>query len=252
MNALTGLGVLVTRPEAQGRTLIARLRSAGAEVWSLPAIEIHPLPAAEPDDDPASPGWIVFISANAVEHGAHLIAARPARRLAAVGPATAAALAAAGHPVDLTPAEGFDSEHLLASPPFASVAGSDVLIVRGRGGRELLADTLRARGATVRYAEVYERRRARPTTQALGEVEDALRRGAIDVVTATSTELLTNLLELLSPAGRAMLANVAILAGGQRIAAAAQAAGCAGPLLVATGADDDRLLDALADWHRHT
>ena len=252
MTALTGLGVLVTRPEAQGRALAARLRLAGARVWSLPAIEIHPLPRAEPGDDPSATGWLVFVSVNAVEHGAHLIASRPGCRLAAVGPATAAALVAAGHPVDLTPAQGFDSEHLLASPPFESVAGSEVLIVRGRGGRELLAETLRSRGATVRYAEVYERRRSRPTAEALGDVEDALRRGDIQVVTATSAELLTNLRELLSPAGRAQLAKTAILAGGKRIAAAARAAGCEGPLVIAASPDDDGLMDALAHWQRHT
>lgn len=252
MNPLEGLGVLVTRPEHQGRTLEARLEAAGARVHRLPAVTIEPLACEAQIDAATEPAWVVYVSANAVRHGVQLLAGCRGARIAVVGPATAAALATAGHHVSLVPAQGYDSEHLLASPEFAAVAGQVILIVRGRGGRELLADTLRARGARVQYAEVYERRRACPAPAVLAAIEAAWGRGEIDVVTATSVELLAALQALLDPAGRALLARTAILAGGARIAAAARASGCAGPILVATRPDDAGLLEALAEWWRHT
>ena len=64
---------------------------------------------------------------------------------AGYGGTTAAALLAAGRPADFTAAKA-DSEGLLADPAFADVAGRRILIVRGVGGRELLARSLRARG----------------------------------------------------------------------------------------------------------
>jgi len=76
------------------------------------------------------------------------------------------------------------------------VAGKRILIFRGRGGREQLAKTLRARGAEVDYAEVYERRR--PTTDS-GALNEALRTGTIDVIVITSSEALDNLLAIAEP-----------------------------------------------------
>ena len=60
--------------------------------------------------------------------------------------------------------DGFDSEALLALPEMRDLAGKRVVIFRGDGGRELLGDTLIARGAIVEYAECY--RRSKPTSDA--------------------------------------------------------------------------------------
>jgi uroporphyrinogen-III synthase len=78
----------------------------------------------------------------------------------AVGPGTARALQAHGLDSIITP-DGQDSEALLALPQLADVAGKRVVIVRGVGGRALLADTLRARGAQVDFMECYRRMRPR-------------------------------------------------------------------------------------------
>ena len=102
---------------------------------------------------------------------------------------------------------GYDSEHLLASPEFAHVQGQRILIVRGGGGRELLAEQLTARGAEVAYAEVYDRRCAVPIPGAVAAVEAEWSRGEIQVITATSGELLRCLFEILSPDGRDLLAR---------------------------------------------
>ena len=78
--------------------------------------------------------------------------------IAVIGPATAKAVAAAGRVVNIQPADGFDSEHLLAEERLQDVAGRRVRIIRGSDGRELLADELKRRGASIDYLSVYERR----------------------------------------------------------------------------------------------
>ena len=256
MAALEGLGVLVTRPEAQAGPLARRLASAGARVYRLPAVEVEPREDRARQRAALGPidrfHWIVFISANAVRFGSALLEGRRDLRLAAVGPATAAALNHAGYRVALVPRGGFDSEHLLASPEFGHVQAQRVLIVRGGGGRELLAEQLMARGAEIAYAEVYDRHCARPVPGAVAAVEAEWGSGSIDVVTATSGELLRCLYEILSPAGRALLAATALLVGGARIGAVARQIGAHGPLIVAARPDDDALVDALFEWRRHT
>jgi uroporphyrinogen-III synthase len=256
MTPLAGLGVLVTRPEPQAAPLCRAFEESGARVFRLPAIDI-----VATDDRPqlrASLGpidrfhWIVFISTNAVRFGTFLLDGRHPPKIAAVGPATAAAVANAGFSVSLVPADGFDSEALLASPEFGNVSGCRVLIVRGDGGREVLGDELRRRGAEVVYAEVYARCCARPAPGVLPAVEQAWSEGRIHVVTATSAELLRCLVEILSPDSRMRLRASVLLAGGTRIADAARAMGHEGEIVVARGADDASLTDALIDWRRHT
>jgi uroporphyrinogen-III synthase len=256
MAPLEGLGVLVTRPEPQAGPLARRLADHGARVYRLAAIELTPRADFAAQRAAVGPidryQWVVFVSAAAVRYGVSLLEERRDVPLAAVGPATAAALNHAGHRVSLVPAAGYDSEHLLASPPLQHVAGQRILVVRGGGGRELLADTLAARGAEVVYAEVYERRCAHPVPGAVEAVEAEWRAGAIDVVTATSVELLRCLYEILSPAGRELLARATVVAGGPRIAAAAREIGIAGPSIVAARPDDAGIVDALLEWRRHT
>jgi uroporphyrinogen-III synthase len=255
VSALAGLGVLVTRPEPQAAPLSLLLEEAGARVFRLPAIDIVPIadrPVLRAALGPLDRfHWVLFVSANAVKHGAFLLEGRRNPALAAVGPATAAALENAGHRVSLVPPGGFDSESLLATPELTNVARSRVLIVRGEGGRELLGDELRRRGAEVQYAEVYTRRCARPVLGAVPAVESAWVAGQIDVVTATSAELLRCLVEILTPAGRALLRGSVLLAGGARIADAARRMGHEGEIVVARAADDASLMDALVEW-RHT
>jgi uroporphyrinogen-III synthase len=114
-------------------------------------------------------------------------------RAAAVGAGTAAALRARGVQQVLAPPAGGDSESLLALPAMQQVSGQRVLVFRGLSGRELLADTLRARGAHVEYVECY--RRVRPAADP-EPLRVRLRRGELNAVTAASGEALVNLLEL--------------------------------------------------------
>ncbi len=194
---LAGVGVLVTRPEHQAGPLVAAIEAAGGRALRFPAIEVEPLPAATVEAEAAGlqvPDIAIFVSTNAVQHG---LGYAGAPRIAAVGPATAAAVEAAGGRVDIRPQAGFDSEHLLAEPELKNVAGKVVRIIRGQSGRELLADALRERGATVEYLAVYSRRAPQPDAAALTELESAWRSGDIDAVTIMSVETLVNLVAIL-------------------------------------------------------
>jgi uroporphyrinogen-III synthase len=215
MAPLTGVGVLVTRPQAQAAELTHLLANAGARVLHLPTLETRERPDRAALRAALGPidryHWIIFISANAVRHGVSLLGERRDLPLAAVGPATASALRAAHQTATLVATAGFTSEHLLAKPELDEVAGKRILIVRGIGGRDVLSLTLRQRGAEVTIAEVYERTLARPPPGAVAAVERDWAAGLIDAVTATSGDVLRGLIELLTPDGRSYLQRAPLL-----------------------------------------
>src|SRR5262249_4796592 len=133
----------------------------------------------------------IFVSPNAVEYGVPDPRRWPTRLAAfGPGPGTAEALAAAGIADVRIPTTTFDSEGLLALPELDDVRGKRVLILRGEGGREHLADALRARGAHVDAIACYRRAQPRSGVTGLAEAFDT---GAIDAVTITSSEAVDNL-----------------------------------------------------------
>ena len=214
---LAGAGVLVTRPEHQAGPLVDAIEAAGGRAVRFPAIDISPLPAEAVDAAAAGlhdPDIAIFVSPNAVRHG---LDHGGAARVAAVGPATAAALEAAGRPAHIRPQGGFDSEHLLAEPELNDVAGRVVRIIRGQSGRELLADTLRERGAVVEYLTVYTRRPARPGAAALTRLEADWCAGGIDAVTIMSVETLVNLVSLLPAACKNRLRQTLLVTPAERV-----------------------------------
>jgi uroporphyrinogen-III synthase len=194
---LQGVGVLVTRPRAQAAELVSAIENAGGTAWCLPVLEIAPFEALDIQNSVSHldrPDIVIFISRNAVEHGIRFTGGA---KIAVIGPATARAVAAAGRVVDIAPADGYDSEHLLAEPELQDVAGKCVRIIRGTDGRELLADALKERGARVEYLSVYERRLPKTSAEILASIEAKWRQGLINVVTVMSVQSLVNLLELL-------------------------------------------------------
>ncbi len=211
---LNGLGVLVTRPAHQSQPLCELIRTAGGRPLCFPALEILP-----PRRGGAAQELLrglegfelaIFVSPNAVRYGLRMLqdagGLPGGLELAAVGEATAGALADAGYPPPLVPAKRYDSEAMLASPRLKRVEGQRIMIIRGEGGRALLGDALRQRGAEVVYAEVY--RRACPDARA----DDLVTRWAeIDVVTATSNEILDNLVRLFGPVHRPLLQKTPLL-----------------------------------------
>ncbi len=217
---LDGQGILITRPARQAAPLAQAIAAIGGVPFIFPAVVILP-PADRRALDRAQReldryDYAVFVSANAVEYGVGDARAWPKRLIAfAPGPGTLAALSAAGIADARMPSERMDSEGLLALPELTQVAGKRVLILRGGGGRELLADTLAARGATVDVVDCYAR--ARPEAGAAGLVE-ALASGRIDASTFTSSEGADNLWTLLDATARKRISGIAAFAPHERIA----------------------------------
>lgn len=219
---LDGLCILVTRPRHQAEGLCRLIEQAGGQVYRFPVLEIVPSQKLEQAGNLLHNlegcRWIFFLSVNAVHfarkayNGAlHLPASL---RVAAIGNATAKALGDANIRVDLAPREQFNSENLLAMPELREVAGQRCVIVRGEGGRELLAETLRSRGARVEFAEVY--RRQMPRTDPSGLLERLRRRG-IHAATVTSLEALRNLLRMAGEEGGKLLKETPLVAVSDRI-----------------------------------
>jgi len=227
--------------------LCAEIEGQGGSAIAFPAVEIEPV-AVQATVAAADYDLVVFVSVNAVEHGAQQVIKSARTRITAIGRATAAALAAAELAADIVPEGGFNSEALLAHPELQLTSGARVLIVRGEGGRELLRDTFAEHGMVVETREVY--RRVRPNVDAakVAEVEARWSDEGIDVVTATSIETLQNLQALLTEHGRQLLSGTALLVPSRRIVAAAVSAGLRGEAIVAAGADDASMIGALAHW----
>jgi uroporphyrinogen-III synthase len=248
---LAGVTVLVTRPPGQADGLCERIQAEGGTALRWPAVEIAATAPDEPVERALDPGmppdWLIFISRNAVQHGTTALAMRPRPRIAAIGPATAAALAQVGVTPALT-ARKPDSEGLLDDPAFAAVEGQRVVIVRGVGGREALALGLRARGARVGYEEVYRRRRPQPSAEAVAGLLKRWQTDGIQVYTATSVEILRNLHDMLGPAGSEPLARTALVTASERVVKQADSFGHEGACLLASRPDDAALVEAIAEW----
>ena len=244
---LAAKGVLVTRAEHQASGLADLIQSHGGRAIRFPTLAIGPAPDPVAVKELLRQVWelAIFISPNAVQYAAELLSGESlrARHIAAVGEATAKALSEAGMPADLMPADRFDSEGLLALPALQQMHEQRVVIVRGEGGRPLLGDSLRTRGAKVGYAEVY--RRERPATDPASLL--GRWRSEVDIVTATSAEVLDNLVSMLGSPGWVLMRETPLMVISQRLAAHARELGFA-QVLTASGADDTTLLAALCEW----
>jgi uroporphyrinogen-III synthase len=177
--------LLVTRPRPQAGAWVEALREHGVDARALPLIDILP----PPDEAAVAAQWrslahdalVFFASPNAVER---FFAARPAGSawppgLAAAtpGPGSAQALRNAGVERVIEPdaaARRFDSEALWSRLEGESWHGARVLVVRGDGGRDWLADRLRSRGAQVRFVQAYARALPVPTAEEQRLLHDAI------------------------------------------------------------------------------
>lgn len=216
--ALAGKRILVTRPAEQAAKLAALISQAGGEAVVFPAIEI-----VEPTNTQALAALVntlhqfdfaIFISPTAVSRAfLHITDWPPELHAAAIGSGSAKALRQAGIQQVIAPAQGNDSEALLALPEMQQVSGKRILIFRGEDGRELLANTLRQRGAQVEYAECY--RRAKPQADIAPLLQQHF-----DAVVVTSREGLQNLHDMLG-AGWSILQSLPFFVPHPRIASAA-------------------------------
>jgi uroporphyrinogen-III synthase len=246
--ALLGLHIMVTRPAHQAAHLCELIRAAGGVPVLLPALAV---------DNPADMGpalaivqglhefdIAIFVSTNAVERAMALIRRHggvPAQlRLAAVGQRTAETLVRYCGRIDIQAPPPYNSEALLATAELQSLSGTRIVIFRGVGGRELLAEALQRRGAQVSYAEVY--RRIKPDIR----LADVVPQGAkIDIVIVTSQDGLQNLVEMADlEQRREWLLNTQLAVISPRVAQLAARLGFKRPALTASQASDEAMVAA--------
>ena len=250
---LAGMGVLVTRPSHQAGALLAALEAAGAAAYHLPLIEITPEPPARVQDAIAGLAvheLVIFVSTNAANHGRSVLDRLPAR-VAAIGPATAAALHRAGITVDILPDGGYDSEHLLDTEALRDVDGLTITIVRGQDGREKLATTLRSRGATVQYLPVYQRRARSLDADERSQIEEVCRERRIDAVVVMSVASFEALLAALPQTCLPALSKARLVGPSERVIQTALGRLPDAQAVLAPGPEADDLVGALiASLHR--
>lgn len=245
---LAGRRIVITRPAGQVETLAEMIRADAGTPIVFPVIEIRDVadvkPLAELVDRLDDFDIAVFISANAVAKAMNLVQSRrawPAHvRVATIGKGSEKALRRFGFAEIVAPTGRFDSEALLELAPLAEVAGKRIVIFRGDGGRELLGDTLAARGAAVEYAECY--RRVRPEAD-VAPLLKLWARGELDAITVTSSEGLHNLYDMVGKLGQQWLRRTPIFAPHARIVASARALGL--ERVVETAGGDDGLAEGL-------
>lgn len=240
---LSGRRILVCRPEPEASRLARRFRDVGAEVQVLPMIDRQPLP-----ETPERRTLILSL-----DEFSHVIAVSPyAARLLldaidtwwpqipvgirwyGVGAGTAAVLAEHGLNPRLPP-KGWTSEALLALPSLNHLDGEKVLLARGDTGRELIRETLQARGARVTVLPLYRRLPAEHSPELL---RATLKDFAPEAIVALSGETLNNLIALCANYGHNLYDRLLIVPA-DRVAEQARAAGFQNPCIPGSLADND-------------
>jgi len=198
---LWGKTVVVTRAREQASSLVAELSRCGARVIQCPTIRISPLENNNALDQAlstfASYNWVIFTSANGVEYFFRHIDERShdARllgnvKIAAIGPATNAALKKYGLKADLIPATSISES--VAEEMIQRNSAAKVLLIRATKGREVLQQKLAAAGWNVDVVPVYQ---TTADTSNANEVRALLGQGQIDWVTFTSSSTVTNFVD---------------------------------------------------------
>ena len=253
-NSLSGLTVLITRPSNQVESLRRAIESGGAKVLSLPLIEIRALNDAQAIQDLKDKVLqldcyqsLIFVSNNAVSFGGEVInnywPQFPLKvDVIAAGPTTAEAASERFACEVIQPTSGMTSEDILRLPQLQDVSEKKIGIVRGQGGRELLADTLRERGAIVDYLEAYSRT---PIDYTSADFCNRLLEAGVNVLTVSSGESLDRLTHLLVD-NRKKLQQLNLLVPSQRVGRQAENAGYQ-QVHSASGADPLSFVSALGE-----
>lgn len=268
MNPLQGLQVVITRPEVQALKWQHQLQAQGASTYLLPVMQIAPLKDVEQQqklqsftERPTDYQCIIFVSQNAVAFAKSSFKQLP-KHLAvfAIGSATAKALVDWGVEVE-SAQEAMNSEELLQLESLQAVDGHSILICRGQGGRQTLATTLRERGASVDYIELYQRRPHPRASEYLANLpwqpdQTVVESGAAEqdktasntVISAHSGDSVLWLSELLKTAGNTKIKQAwPLLVPGERVSNIAQQQGFS-QTLVARNASDVEMSLGLKNW----
>ena len=255
---LHGQIILNTRPSHQQGELTQMLQRDGARVLAFPVIDIEPVAVGPAQRQLARSigdyDILLFVSRNAVEAAFGFIDARRLKApvcLGVIGSATLAALQAAladtGLDIEdcLLAGEPYNSETLLQAPALQRVDGKRVLIFRGQRGRNLLGDELTRRGASVEYAEVYQRRLPASAAETFNRLVES---GWPTLVVLTSGEGMHNLMELVDEQAARTLCRIPWLLISERMRESALKLGHNATVLIAQSASDRGIRDTICEW----
>lgn len=234
---LKGINILVTRPQHQAQNLCDLIHQQGGTTLLLPTLEIIPL-SVNPQDLPSQIDKAIFISANAVTYGLPYLQHINLKQLIAIGKKTAQTLNKQTTQTILTAPAPYNSEALLQQPELQDLSGQHIIIFRGQGGRDLLANTLQQRGANVSYVNVYHRQQPIIDT-------NWLKYESIDIIIVTSGESLQNLFSMLKQ--YTWLKTTPLVTMSQRVTDLAHQYTQA-TVLTAPVASDQGLVAALLQW----
>lgn len=243
--------ILVTRPSPFGEQLVSRLRTLGRVAYHSPLIDFGPgdglaslpnlLSSLNQQD-------LVFVlSQHAVNYADRALRQSATRwpdnvSYYAIGRTTGLLFHRASSLPVIYPQEGETSETLLNLPALQRIQGKKALILRGNGGRELLAETLTERGVEVTYCECYQRS---PVYYDASEQSALWQRAGIDTLVVTSGEMLQQLYELVPEYYRnSWLLRCNLVVVSERLATLARQLGWSA-IRVAENADNDALIRAL-------
>jgi uroporphyrinogen-III synthase len=248
---LEGKRIVITRPSHQSAPLIERLRTLGAVPIAFPTIRI----AAQTENEALGRAiaglegydWLIFTSRNGVEvfwehfeqAGADAQRLR-GRRIAAIGPATAAALADRNTPVELVPPE-YVAESIL--DVIGDVRGLRILLPRAEIARPVLAEELARRGAQVDEIPVYQTLPGQPDAQAWEQL-----RAGVDVITFTSSSTVRSFIELTGAEAHHLLSGAVLACIGPITAGTLREYGYS-PRVVAQEFTTEGLVRALIEFY---
>jgi uroporphyrinogen III methyltransferase/synthase len=205
---LFGKRIVVTRSREQAGELVDLLESLGAEAIEAPMIRVTPPDDYAPLDKAVAEAgtydWIVFTSANGVDHFMRRLLAggdtdiRDLKgvRLIAIGPATSDRLAHHGLRVDLEPAESRAEAIVQALREQGDLKAKRFLLPRADIAREVLPDELRRAGADVTEVTAYKTVLAEIEREGDPDIYRMLLEGRIDVVTFTSASTVKNFVQI--------------------------------------------------------
>lgn len=255
MSDLSGVTVVVTRPEHQATVLCQSIETLGGLALCLPVIEIRPSSDVEALKaqlkNLSSFQLAIFVSANAVAAVFQNLEPQycwpSGVAIAAVGQATARAINEHGLSVSLISPEPYNSEALLSISELQILAGQRVIIFRGNGGRDLLGNTLQERGAAVEYAECYQRVMPETDMSALYRQWDDEK--VIPIVVA-SNESLHNLHAMIDDSYQHFLLRSPIIVVSQRAVALANELGFSKVPMVAKNASNDAIMTVINQWKK--
>jgi len=267
-NSLQGCSVVVTRPAAQAQGLAELIENAGGRAIKFPVLKITDTDNKSDLDkliqDIAHYSILIFISPNAVNYGLGYLLQHTRIpdecQIATVGKGSAAcATQLLQRDIDIVPTAfdgqsgGYNTESLLALAELQSVKNKKIAILRGNGGRELLADTLRERGALVSYINTYTRSIPddaaceKRLSNLLSRFKEMESENSL-CVTITSGESLKNFLTLLDGNTPEWLNKVQLIVINTRLVAIAKQLGFKNDPIVADNASDQALADCVKNW----